>query len=194
MLAVSATNHGSNPGGWFSDPAQSGGGAVTDHSPHVVDLMRWMFESEVTHVFAEVSQELFRGEVEDCAVLTFQFQNGVCVTLDPSWSRPIGHPFPVDVTLEVVGSAGLARLDAFANHIAIYKANAPRQSSYRVVRLGDDMDLAMVREFVGSVGSHRPGPTIASGVDGLRAVQVTEAAYESMRQHRPVEIGRGSGN
>src|SRR4051794_16045411 len=37
VLAVQATNHGSMPGGWFIDKALSGGGAVLDHTVHVID-------------------------------------------------------------------------------------------------------------------------------------------------------------
>jgi predicted dehydrogenase len=29
------------PGGWFCDPLLAGGGAVIDHTVHVIDLLRW---------------------------------------------------------------------------------------------------------------------------------------------------------
>lgn len=188
ILGVSATNHGSNPGGWFTDPMQSGGGAVTDHSPHVVDLLRWMFGSDVTQVFAEVIQGPVAEAVEEYALLTLRFDNGLMATLDPSWSRPAGHPSPVDVTMEVVGSLGVGRLDVFSDHLSVYKSDGDGGLKQELVRLGDNLDGAMIREFVSSVQRGVSGPTIASGLDGLRAVEVTEAAYQSAGQHRLVDI------
>ena len=42
VYSVKCTNHGSMPGGWFCDRALSGGGAVIDHTVHVIDLLRWL--------------------------------------------------------------------------------------------------------------------------------------------------------
>ena len=41
IYSVKTTNHGRMPGGWFVDRALSGGGAVIDHTVHVIDLLRW---------------------------------------------------------------------------------------------------------------------------------------------------------
>jgi len=46
ILAVKTTNHGRMPGGWFIQKEKSGGGAVMDHTPHVVDLLRWFMRSD----------------------------------------------------------------------------------------------------------------------------------------------------
>ncbi len=40
LLAAACTNNGQYPGGWFADPALSGGGAVMDHNVHVADALR----------------------------------------------------------------------------------------------------------------------------------------------------------
>ena len=42
IMALKGTNRGTMPGGWFVDPALSGGGAVIDHTVHVIDLWRWL--------------------------------------------------------------------------------------------------------------------------------------------------------
>ena len=39
IYSVKTTNHGRMPGGWFVDKALSGGGAVIDHTVHVIDLL-----------------------------------------------------------------------------------------------------------------------------------------------------------
>ncbi|MEZ4581786.1 MAG: Gfo/Idh/MocA family oxidoreductase, partial [Caldilineaceae bacterium] len=48
ILAVECTNHGSMPGSWFVQKELSGGGAVIDHTVHVIDLLRWFWGAEVT--------------------------------------------------------------------------------------------------------------------------------------------------
>ena len=43
IYSVKSTNHGSMPGRWFADPKLAGGGAVLDHTVHVIDLLRWFW-------------------------------------------------------------------------------------------------------------------------------------------------------
>ncbi|MDQ0914817.1 putative dehydrogenase [Paenibacillus sp. V4I5] len=69
IVAIAATNHGKMPGGWFVDKALSGGGAVLDHTVHVVDLMRWFLQSEVREVYAEADTLLHDIPVDDCGLL-----------------------------------------------------------------------------------------------------------------------------
>jgi UDP-N-acetylglucosamine 3-dehydrogenase len=104
IVAIRGTNRGTNPGGWFVDPALSGGGAVLDHTVHVVDVMRWMMGAEVKEVYAEADRLLSEHEIDDCGVLSLEFDNGVFATLDCSWSRNASYPTWGDVTLEVVGT------------------------------------------------------------------------------------------
>ena len=63
VRAVTCTNHGQAPGGWFADPALSGGGATMDHTVHVADLLRWMLGREFTKVYCELGNQLHRGEL-----------------------------------------------------------------------------------------------------------------------------------
>ena len=70
VVAVKATNHGTMPGDWFVDPQLSGGGAVMDHTVHVVDALRWLFEAEFTQVFAHAANRLHPIPVEDVGLLT----------------------------------------------------------------------------------------------------------------------------
>jgi UDP-N-acetylglucosamine 3-dehydrogenase len=82
ILAIKGTNHGQNPGGWFVDAALSGGGAVFDHTVHVVDLMRWFMGAEVKEVYAEIGNLIWDTPIDDCGLLSLEFDNGVFATLD----------------------------------------------------------------------------------------------------------------
>ncbi|MGE5592125.1 MAG: Gfo/Idh/MocA family protein [Betaproteobacteria bacterium] len=183
ILAVSATNHGRMPGGWFVDRALSGGGAVLDHTVHVADLLRWFLADEAKRVYAEVDTRMHDIPIDDCGTLCIEFGNGVFATLDPSWSRPKTYPTWGDVTMEMVGTSGVVSLDVFAQ--VLVHASDP-QSAVLYRPWGDDMDLALVRDFVQAV--REGSPPAASGFDGMRALEIALAAYESARRGGPVDL------
>ena len=87
VLAMVGTNHGNLPPGWFLEQTLSGGGAIMDHTPHVADIMRWVTNSEVVEVFAEMSSRVREAGIDDAGIVQMQFANGTFASLDPSWSR-----------------------------------------------------------------------------------------------------------
>jgi len=183
IRAVRATNHGTLPPGWFLDPALSGGGAVMDHTVHVIDILRWYLEDEPVEVYAEISHGLHGAPVEDAALLTITFASGVVATLDPSWSRPPSFPTWGDVTMEIVGDHGVLQLDAFAQKL-VY--NGRRDARTEWIDWGVDADIALLRDFVRAVRTG--GRPAADGRDGERALAVALAAYASARDGQPVAI------
>ena len=184
LLAAKTTNHGRMPGLWFVQNEKSGGGAVMDHTPHVVDLLRWFMDSDPVEVYAEVDTLFYDLETDDAGILTIQFDNGVFATLDTSWSRTKSFPTWGDVTMEIIGMNGVISVDAFAQDIDLYSdANMKAQWVY----WGDDMDLALIRDFVDSI-EHADKPFQITGEDGLRALEVAMAAYESAKKNAPVKI------
>jgi UDP-N-acetylglucosamine 3-dehydrogenase len=184
VVAIAATNHGKMPGGWFINPALSGGGAVLDHTVHVVDIMRWLLQSEVKEVYAEIDTLLHEIEVDDCGLLSMQFDNGVIATLDTSWSRPQSFLTWGDVTLRIVGTKGVIHLDAFAQSGDLWENDAAL--SHRTVSWGDNSNEALVAEFVASIREQRQ--SAITGLDGLRAAEVAWAAYESAQLNKPVPV------
>jgi predicted dehydrogenase len=178
VLAVNGTNHGKNPGGWFVRPELSGGGAITDHTVHLVDLLRWMTGEEVREVFAESTRFDRSLAVEDGGILSLRF-DGFLATIDCSWSRPPSNPAWGDVTMEIIGTDGVLSLDLFAQEHLIVKE---REKKVVAENWGDDMDRGLVRAFVDAVRAGRE-PEV-TGIDGLRAVEVVETAYRSVASGR----------
>lgn len=75
------------------DQELAGGGAVTDHTVHLLDLMRWITKSEVKKVYAEIDAFLHSHyQIDDVGHVQLEFENGVIADIDPSWSRPLGYP------------------------------------------------------------------------------------------------------
>jgi predicted dehydrogenase len=184
VLAVKATNHGTMPGDWFVDPQLSGGGAIMDHTVHVVDALRWIFDAEVTRVFAHAATRLHSIPVEDVGLLTLEMSNEAFVTLDTSWSRP-NRSFPVwgDVTMDLIGSHGVLSLDLFPWTLNHFSEAAGR---HLVEARDGDLNFRLLENFVLSLQGK--AKVAAGGVDGLRALEVVEAAYKSIASHQAVAL------
>lgn len=187
ICSVVAVNQGQFPGrdrAWFADPRLAGGGAVMDHTVHVVDLLRWMLSREVTEVYALTNRILHAGRsrVETGGVLMLHFGD-VVVTLDCSWSRPDTYPTWGGLGMEVIGDRGVIEVDAFRQRFTVHASDASHGTwSY----WGTDPNRGMLHAFVEAVRGGREPPI--SSVDGLRAVEVVAAAYASAESGEAVSL------
>lgn len=181
IIGISATNHGTMPGGWFTDKTLSGGGAVMDHTVHVVDILRWVLKSNVKEVYAKIGTLIHDIPVEDCGLLSMEFENGVFATLDASWSRPKSYPTWGDVTFEIAGTKGSMNVDTFAQHGVMYSDEIEYSKN---VYWGDDMDYLMLKDFVKCIQDDLPEPV--TGKDGLEALRVALMAYESVKKDKVI--------
>ncbi len=180
-LAISARNPGTFPGGWFGDPELAGGGAVIDHTVHVVDALRWIFDAEVVEVYAEVSTRIYDILVDDTGLLMLRLSNGLPVSLDTSWSRPANWPIWGGVTIDVIGEQGVLSLDAFNDNLEVVETRGPSHALLSTVASGDP---EMIRAFIDAV--KHDTPPLVTGEDGLKAVEVALCAYESARRGEAV--------
>jgi predicted dehydrogenase len=185
LVAISGMNRGTMPGGWFVDRSMAGGGAVMDHTVHVTDLMRWyMPGAEVTEVYAEVDNRFHSDvDIDDCGLLTFTFDNGVIATLDPSWSRSKSFPTWGDVKLDILGTNGTSKVDLFKQHMLLHSDDTMKTTEQFY---GDDMDQGLIDHFVDCMIHNKP--VSPNGTDGLRAMEVALAAYQSAELKQPVSL------
>lgn len=183
ILAIAGTNRGRNPGGWFIDKSLSGGGAVMDHTVHVADIMRWLTGSEVVEVYAEIGNLICHQDFDDMATLSLTFADGAFGTLDPSWSRPKSFPYWGDVTLEVIGTNGVVGVDTFGQVVNLY---SDKDMTHSYEYWGGSSDLKLVQSFVRAVADDTP--VDITGEDGLAALEITLAAYESAKRGEAVKL------
>ncbi len=177
-LAVMATNPGRYPGGWFGDPALAGGGAVMDHTVHVVDLLRWIFGQEIVQVYAEIDTRLHPDlPVDDVAVLMLTLSDGLTASLDPSWSRPRTWPIWGGLTMDVICERGVLAMDAFNQNLQLVEDRGP---SHTLLSWDNGGNLPMIEAFIDAVTNDTPPPV--TGEDGLRALEVALCAYESAKR------------
>ena len=194
ILGINGINHSEIPTGhrtWFGNRMMAGGGAVMDHTVHLVDLFRWIFNVEIREVYAEINSLLGapQVDVDTAGLLLLTFANGLQASIDCSWSRPTFYPRWGHLKMEVIGEKGAAVMDGFAEHLTLYSRGAPRNPSW--IGFSRDPNQAMIEEFVASIRENRP-PQV-TWQDGYKALEVALAAYESEKLQRPVRIGYNVG-
>lgn len=184
IIAMKGTNRGVNPGSWFTDKELAGGGALMDHTVHVTDIMRWYTNQEVVNVYAETSSHFHDQETEDCGLLTMEFEGGAFATLDVSWSRNENYPTWGDVMLDIVGTKGNLKIDAFGQRVHLYS----NEKGVQWQHWGDNMDKEMIRDFI-RLSSAGEEPAVTAR-DGLEAVRVALAAYQSAEKVETIALER----
>ncbi|QIG43382.1 Gfo/Idh/MocA family oxidoreductase [Nocardioides anomalus] len=163
---------------WITDPVAAGGGALIDHSVHVVDAMRFVSGLEPRDVLAETATLFTDLEVEDSALVSVLFEDDVPASVDPSWSVTPTNVWDYDFQLRVLGTDG--SLTITTGREALQVSGTDRGRTHALAPFEPDIDQAMVEAFLSSIGQGRVLDPCATGEDGLRAVEVACAAYASV--------------
>jgi predicted dehydrogenase len=121
--------------------------------------------------------------IDDVGILSFRLANGIYGTLDTSWSRPSSYPTWGDGKIEVVGEKGVITVNAFNQYLSVTSNDWGKT---RWVGWGSNMDEGLIADFIKMIRNDRP-PFI-SGEDGLRALEVALAAYQSDATRSPVSL------
>lgn len=195
-------SYAGHPGGpefthqWVHDPGIVGGGALMDNGIHVVDLtLHFLGEVDESYGLSTDRTWSFPGSEDNGYVLMRSSQGRIGV-LHASWTEWRGYHFSV----EIYGTKGCVRLSYPPMLTTVYdrpdgSARRGRRQiylfpvfqiqerlrSYRwtIVRSLVDEQMDFIERING-----RPG-TGATGVDGLRAVELAHSAYAD----RPLPVG-----
>lgn len=181
---LSGTNRGKMPGGWFVDNDSSGGGAVIDHSVHILDIVRWITGEEVQEVYAESDTRFHDISVEDVNLLSMTLTDGTEFVLDGSWSKPEEWDFWGDATLRLVGTEGVMSIDCFDQKIK--QTRDTEKPGVQSIYWGSNPDKGLIEDFVEAVAKNRPPSK--TGADAINDIAVVEAAYESIDETKPISI------
>ncbi|AGB73430.1 MULTISPECIES: Gfo/Idh/MocA family protein [Rhizobium] len=163
---------------------------------HLVDVLRFILEDEVTRVYAVArSGTLAAGGVDtkDFHASILEFSRGTVVTMENSWILSRDNPSLVDFKVEVVGekgqiqadpthSGGLRRIVDGGMRFNDYIGMTPTGAT----RIGGFVQESIAR-FVDSVV--RGVPLLADANDGLANTKVLAAIEESVASGKPVTIG-----
>lgn len=176
------------------------GGALTDH-PHPFDLVHWITERRFSRVsaFSAKNQRDYL-EVEDHLVLTGELDDGVKVMINPSYSnleertetRRLLWPKSLECNLKITGEHGYYAADYFDQSVLVLGAHHASPNRLIVETTPAPGGTPLLVRFVENIrGTSSPG--IASLEDGVAAVQVMNAAYDSLARGCPVDVRESAG-
>ncbi len=189
IYGMNGINHSEIPSGhraWFAQKNLSGGGAVMDHTVHLTDLYRFIFDTEILEVYAEVGNPFYPDvDVDTAGLVTLKLANGMFAGIDCSWSRPTTYPRWGHLKLEVVGELGALEVDAFAQYLTFTSAK-PSSRNPNWHGWGSNPNKAMLEEFFASITQARE-PSVG-WKDGFEALKVALACYDSAEIGQPIQL------
>jgi UDP-N-acetyl-2-amino-2-deoxyglucuronate dehydrogenase len=174
--------------GWRGTVAEDGG-VLLNQGIHVVDLLRWLM-GPVDVVHGSVATRVHAIEAEDTAAASLTFDSGALGIISATTATRPGTAGELNLFFEH-GSIGLtesgltrwevpgmARPDALDGAVPGSGAADPRG----IGSLGHRRQWEDILEAVAA----RRAPAV-SGQDGLAALEVVQAVYDSARLGRPVQ-------
>jgi 1,5-anhydro-D-fructose reductase (1,5-anhydro-D-mannitol-forming) len=176
VLAVQVeTSAGPNPAStsapWRSDPALAGHGTIESIGVHLYDVFRFILGAEVTRVSAFFDQPA--GRLEKLALALFALDSGVLLQINTNETTPFAHnDFVIYGSKARITGRGLTR-GRFGGELQVLNIDRETRTSYPSI----DGHRAALSSFCQAILSDtEPNP---SGLDGLRAVQITDAMARS---------------
>ncbi|MBW2121665.1 MAG: Gfo/Idh/MocA family oxidoreductase [Deltaproteobacteria bacterium] len=169
------------PPEWRRYKSSAGGWATMDVGTHAVDLLRW-FGGEVTEVTAYLSSPRFGYETEDAAHLLVKFENGGVGILDCSTST-----YTPKTKLELYGLKGFVFAAGTLGGTGTGEMDyGDHESTHHFEFQPNDPFQGEIEEFTAAIQEERE--PFVTGLDGLKNLQILEAAYLSAAEGRIVQV------
>lgn len=171
----------------FATLERAGGGTLLDNGCHMMDLARHL-GGEVAEVFARTATLGFEIEVEDTSLVSLKFDSGAIGSVENAWTAT-----GWEEGFWIYGSAGALECtnrssETTLRHVFRASRNTswhlPDEAIYRFQAAGGH--AREVAHFLASIRDARP--VICSGEDGLKAVELILAAYESARKGQAIPL------
>ncbi|HEX3627286.1 MAG TPA: Gfo/Idh/MocA family oxidoreductase [Verrucomicrobiae bacterium] len=168
---------------WLTDPALSGGGALTDFGCYGADLVTWFMAGErpntVLAQTASLKREIY-PRVEDEATILLTYSNAEA-TIQASWNLPFAER-----SLQIYGSSGyvfVPDMDLLRFRLAGTAESELQLQKADPGASGDDISylVAIVRREI------KPSGPSSLEVN-LVATEILDAARKSVDLHRPIQL------
>ncbi|MGQ9730519.1 MAG: Gfo/Idh/MocA family protein [Candidatus Zipacnadales bacterium] len=189
-------------GGWLGDPA-AGGGPLYYIGSHALDQMLWAVGAPATHVSAEMNRDE-PGGVETEAIINLRFASGALGQL--MTSQTLGGRYG---WLDILGTEGRLRVQWESDSLWVQSAVLQEYAHLTEIVVPPSAYLpafsrtaraslsgftyirtwvAELTEFAAAIREKR-APSV-TGEEGVRVLEVLDAAFESDRKGARVEIRR----
>src|SRR5215213_7652352 len=177
---------------WRVMKAKAGGGVLIMNAIHDLNTMRFITGLEAVRVFAEYGTYDTPVEVEDFVAVTYRYDNDAIGTIEAG--SAIRGRDPLHDVDRIYGTAGQILL---GDTLRVYSGAGTGDISARKwhempvkPQTAEQQQIAMVDGFAGPLVRGEP-PTV-SAEDGLVALAIVLAAYQSGAEGRPISLEAGA--
>jgi len=151
-------------------------GVVKDTSIHDIDVMRYISGEDPIGVYAKTGSMKHR-KFEDYAQIMLTYEDGKSAFIESNWLTPYKTR-----TLTVTGSEAIMRLDYMTQELWIEDPKENLQPRYPWQE-----PLKLELQHFADCITEKKKPLI-TGVDGLKALQIAEAALRSSAKNRAIKL------
>jgi len=151
-------------------------GVVKDTAIHDIDVMRYISGEDPTGVYAKTGSMKHR-KFEDYAQIMLTYEDGKSAFIESNWLTPYKTRI-----LTVTGSEAIMRLDYMTQELWIEDPKENLQPKYP----WQEPLKCELQHFADCI-TEKKKPLI-TGVDGLKALQIAEAALRSSAKNRAVKL------
>lgn len=151
-------------------------GVVKDTAIHDIDIIRYLFGEEPIAVYAKTGSMKYK-KFEDYAQIMLTFEGGKSAFIESNWLTPYKTR-----TLVVTGSKAIMKLDYITQELTIEDAKKTIQPRYPWQE-----PLKLELQHFANCILKKEKPLI-TGTDGLKALQIAEAALKSSATGRAVKL------
>ena len=151
-------------------------GVVKDTAIHDIDIIRYLFNEEPVAVYAKTGN-MRHKKFEDYAQIMLTFESGKSAFIESNWLTPYKTRI-----LIVTGSAAIMKLDYITQELTVEDAKETVQPRYP---WQEPLKLEL-KHFANCV-MKKEKPLI-TGMDGLKALQIAEAALKSSATSKVVKL------
>lgn len=162
-------------------------------SSHDLDLVYWLFDDQVTEVFATARDGLLRGrgiDTPDAMQIQCRFSRGAVATFESCWVYPNSFPTVTDSFVETVFTDGVVHLDRLAENITVAGPKGYEHPRNVLQRTLHGRPSGAYRDAVDHfVECARTGAQPLVTIESSRHVTaVLAAAHQSARERGPVPV------
>ena len=162
---------------WHHSLETAGGGNILENGVHLIDAARWLTGQEVASVYCETSR-LAGQETEDLFVAILNMSDGSRCTIDACKFTESRF-----AEIEIVGKQGQIIGSPSCSTLLMVKGRDAQPVAPPPPIMGLPCALTDLAKAI--AGDTEPPIT---GQDGLAAVAIAQACYQSAAERRPVDV------
>jgi predicted dehydrogenase len=178
------------PDGWFTKKALAGGGALADMGIHALDTARYLLgDPQPVSVYAKIGTHYKDFDVDDTGVILVEWDNGTTSYIESGWWQPYSDG--PEAGTQLYGEKGFGQL--FPTRLLLPNAEAQKVEEVkcgfkfpRKEHCPQSMYDAQMAYFLACIRENQT--PVPGGLEGLVNMKIVDAAYESSRTGKVVEI------